>query len=144
VTTPRDPGVVRENLRGFIIAGTILGVTLIIAMTVLSYADKDSTELRSLINTVLNAVSVILSGGAVVFARNAQTNAAIAAEQTNGAMDPRMEQAVARVLAQRDRTVARGGQPYPSAGATGPWGGETVSDRLGTDPLNPAGPDRFA
>jgi hypothetical protein len=155
VTNPAG-GIVRENLRGFIISGTILGVVLIAAMTALSLAGKDATELRSLINTVMNAVSVILSGGAVVFARNAQANAQVAAEQTNGQLDPRFEQAVARVLAQRDRTAARGEQTYGTAGATGPWptaGGSTPStdpdptrgiSRPYTSPYNPAGPDRFA
>ncbi len=100
--TPAVPGVVKANLTVLVVCGTVLAIVLIGAMTYLSLNEKSADDLRGLVNTAFNLINLILTGGAVAFARQAQTNAGVAAQQTNGALDVRIERAIARALAQQD------------------------------------------
>ena len=82
-----------------VIAGTVLAVVVLGCVTILAYAGKDATELRSLINTVLNFASVALGGGTLLYAGSANQKASKAVEQTNGALDQRIREAVANAVA---------------------------------------------
>lgn len=92
-----------------IIAVTTVIVVVIACLTLLAYAGKDASQLRSFINTVLNIGSVVLSGGGLIYAGSANAKAsqaadksAQAADQTNGGLDARIHAAVTRALEDKE------------------------------------------
>ena len=67
----------------------ILTLTTLIGFFLLIYAGKDVTEFRSLINTVLNTVTLGLSGLGAVAAVGAAKSSSKAEDQTNGLLTER-------------------------------------------------------
>lgn len=91
-------------------AGTVLSVILLVCLTILAWADKDSEAITRVVNTLLNFVGLLVGGGAFVFSRNAARNAeaathnsAAAAVQTNGGLEQRIQAAVTAALDERAR-----------------------------------------
>lgn len=76
------------------ICGTIVFVTVIAAFVVFGVTGADATEFRAFLNIVLNIAAVLLSGGAFVASGASAKSAAKAEEQTNGALDGRIQDAV--------------------------------------------------
>ncbi len=82
-------------------------VTVFLCVVVLSFAalawkSGDMSELRSLINTLFNVATLILSGGALVVGGAAARSADQAARQTNGELDKRIRDAIGSALATQD------------------------------------------
>lgn len=67
-------------------AGVLL-LTTLVGFTVLIYAGKDVTEFRSLINTVINFVTLAIASIGTVAATGAARSSSKTEEQTNGLMD---------------------------------------------------------
>ncbi len=78
----------------WVICATVAFMTLIACFTFLAYTESDATELRALINTVFNAVSVIFSGGAFVYGAAAARASRNADTQTNGGLETRIRDVV--------------------------------------------------
>lgn len=76
------------------VCGTVVLVTVIAAFVVFGVTNSDATEFRAFLNILLNVVSVVFAGGAMVTAGAAAKSSATAAEQTNGALDSRIREAV--------------------------------------------------
>lgn len=101
---------------------TVILITLIGSFTILAWGGKDATELRSLVNTLLNIAAVLLSSGGAVLAGLAAKKSTEAAENTNGKMQQTIAtaihdevhssvpQAVANVLS-GDTEVKTNGRP---------------------------------
>jgi len=68
------------------------------AFVALSIAGADTADFRAFLNTVMNLVTVILSGGALLAAGAAAKSSANAEEQTNGSLDKRIEHGVRRAI----------------------------------------------
>lgn len=68
------------------------------AFVSLSIAGADTADFRAFLNTVMNLVTVILSGGALVAAGAAAKSSANAEEQTNGSLDKKIEDSVRRAV----------------------------------------------
>ncbi len=110
----------------FIGAITVVAVTMIVCLTILSLQKADATEISRLLNTTLNFVAPIIGGGGLLVGIQARNQAAQAAEaarvtalQTNGALDLRIQSAVARALTasgQPPLTPASPSPPPPSPG----------------------------
>ena len=81
------------------ICGTVVFLTIIAAFVFLSVTGSDATEFRAFINTVMNAAAVVLAGTGAVAAGVAAKSAGTAVKQTNGALDGRIETAIAQALA---------------------------------------------
>lgn len=75
---------------------TVAFVAVIGAFTYLSAVGADGTEFRSFLNTVVNLVTLLVSGGAVAFAGQA-------AKQTNGDLDARIANSVTAALDRQRR-----------------------------------------
>lgn len=101
------------NLRAYtpwvIVAAAVVSMTLIICLTLLAMEGKSSEELSRILNSGLNVLGALLAGGAywrasqaTEQAGGARQEARVAAQQTNGALDDRIAQAVHRVLDQRE------------------------------------------
>jgi uncharacterized protein YfeS len=71
-----------------------LGVLAVFAY--LSAIGADGTEFRSFLNTIVNLVTLVVSGSAAVYAGKAQS-------QTNGQLDKRIEEGAMKAL-NRQRT----------------------------------------
>ena len=73
--------------------------SVVAAFTILSINGADTGDFRAFLNTVMNLVTVVLSGGALVAAGAAAKSSANAEEQTNGSLDRKIEGAVRRAYA---------------------------------------------
>lgn len=90
---------------------TLAFLGVLAALVVLSVTGTPADELWTLLNRVANFGGLLLGGGSVVYAGAAARNSQQAAEQTNGALDERIEAGVQRALtAQRAADVAPGGE----------------------------------
>lgn len=81
------------------ITAAFLGV--IITLGWLSAVDADATEIRSFINLVMNLAGLLLGGGALTYA-------GLAARQTNGDLDKRIEAGARAALDQADADNRKG------------------------------------
>ena len=81
---------------------TVVAITVILSFAALAWKSGDMSELRSLVNTIVNIATLALTGGALVVGGAAARSADQAARQTNGALDARIEEAVAKAIARRD------------------------------------------
>lgn len=80
-------GIVKNAPNAIIWAVCLCFLGVIAAFVVLAVTDSDATELRTLMNTVLNIASTVLSGGALVVAGAAAKSAHQTEQQTNGLQD---------------------------------------------------------
>jgi hypothetical protein len=79
------------------------------AVVVMGVTGTDATEFRSFLNTVLNFGALVVSGGGAIYAGAAARNSQVAREQTNGALDKRIQDAVTEALSvQRTDDIATG------------------------------------
>lgn len=104
--------VIKSNMTALIAAGTLLAAVIVGCMTLLILNGKSTEDIRALLNTVMNFVSILLGGGAMVFARQANASAGQAAQQTNGELDARIRSAVTAAL--EDSQRGSGVPPYRS------------------------------
>lgn len=83
---------------------TLAFVAVLVAFVTLSVTGSDPTEFRSFLNTVVNLATLLVSGGAVVFAGKAS-------QQTNGGLDQRIKDGAkdAVVEALNEQRTADGG-----------------------------------
>lgn len=77
---------------------TVFAMTVVLSFAALAWKSGDMTELRSLINTLFNFGTLILSGGSLLAAGASARSADQAARQTNGELDKRIQTAVARAI----------------------------------------------
>lgn len=75
---------------------TIIVLGMISSLTVLSALGADTTEIRTMFNTLANVAQLVLTGLAATGGAYAAVNARKAADQTNGTLDARMQKAVER------------------------------------------------
>jgi Kef-type K+ transport system membrane component KefB len=84
-------GVDVKNVPGIVwVCATVTIVAIIGSFVILGVTGADATEFRSFLNTIMNAATVLLSGGAFVFA-------GASAKQTNGVLDDKIRAALAEV-----------------------------------------------
>lgn len=105
----------RVNLKnvptGAWVFASIAVVAIFAAYVVTPLTGADGTELRSLINQILNVGTLLAVGGGAVYSGAAARNSEKAAEQTNGTLDARITEGVARALdAQRATDTEPGGE----------------------------------
>lgn len=81
-----------------VICVTVVVCSVIGAVTALSYAGSDTTELSRLINTLFNVVSVIFSGGAFLYSGAAAKRADDSANSVNGELHKKIESSVRQAL----------------------------------------------
>lgn len=82
-----------------VVCGTLLAAVVLLCLTFLAYFEKDTDTLIRLINTLLNAVGVLLGAGAFVYSGTAAKRADDAASTVqNGNLDRRIREAMSRVL----------------------------------------------
>jgi hypothetical protein len=108
---PTDLRKVADRVPGTVLAIclTVVAVTVIGSFVFLAATGADTTEFRSFVNTALNIGAVMLAGTGAVAAGVAAKSAGTAVQQTNGALDARMEKVLQRALATHlDTTVAKG------------------------------------
>lgn len=77
---------------------TLAFLGCVAAVVVMAVTGTDATEFRSFLNTVLNFGALLVSGGGAVYAGAAARNSQVAREQTNGALDKRIQEAVTQAL----------------------------------------------
>lgn len=77
---------------------TVIVVIVIICGAFLAVTTHDPTSFRALLNTLLNAGSLLLGGGGMLYSASAANKAGKAVEQTNGNLDFRIKQAVRSVI----------------------------------------------
>lgn len=77
-----------------LICGTVLFCILIGSFTLLAWGGKDATELRALINTILNIAGVIFGGGAFLYSGMAAKRSDEAANNTNGKLQEVVKTAI--------------------------------------------------
>lgn len=93
------------------IFATVALVALVAGFVLLTINGADTAELRWLVLTLLNVGGGAASVGGLVYSGAAARNAQVAAEQTNGALDGRIQAGVMRALEeQRAADVAPGGE----------------------------------
>ncbi len=101
-------GPTKSHVPWFIGAVAVVAVALIVCLTVLSALGADSTEVSRLLNTALNFIGPIVSGGAYLRASQAAEASRQTVTQTNGDLDRRIEAALEKALRRQDqRTVSR-------------------------------------
>lgn len=100
-----------KNTPGWVVAvcGTVVFVTIVGAFVFLAATGADATDFRTFLNTVLNAASVLLGGGAFIAAGAAAKSAASAEKNTNGVLDKRIEEGAQRALISHNFTINREG-----------------------------------
>lgn len=87
-------------------------VAVIGAFVFLSATGSDTADLRTFLNTILNVVSAIFSGGALVVAGAAARSAGKVQEQTeNGHFTEQVREGVSRALAPQQSTAVRPQKP---------------------------------
>lgn len=77
-------GIMKNAPSTLIGAVTLCFVAVVAAFVYLSASGSDTSDLRTFINTVLNIVSAVFSGGALVVAGAAAKASNVTQEQTNG------------------------------------------------------------
>lgn len=87
----------------------ILMLATMIGFTVLIYAGKDVSEFRSLINTVINFVTLAIASVGTVAATGAARSSAKTEEQTNGPSSAERD-AVARAAAKHAIALYKAGE----------------------------------
>ncbi len=80
---------------------TVFACVVVLTLGAFAWKTGDATELRSLLNTLFNVATLILTGTSVVVAGSAARSSDQAAQQTNGALDGRIQEAVTRALESR-------------------------------------------
>lgn len=88
------------------------------AVVVLSLSHADTTDTFRFLNLAWNAVQIVATGGAVVYAGAAARNSQDAAEQTNGLLDEERhniaqdaaQKAIASYVAQNKSYIAQNGE----------------------------------
>ena len=105
-------GVTLKNVPlGAWIFATAAILALVAGFVVLAVNGSDTSELRWLVLTLLNVGGGAASVGGLVYSGAAARNAQVAAEQTNGALDARIEAGAIRALElQRAADTAPGGE----------------------------------
>lgn len=107
-----------ENVRGVVVKApngvllvcvTVFASVVVGAFTLIAVVGGDATELRALINTLLNVGALILSGGSFLYAGVAARSSNEAAENTNGKLEKTVHTAVKQALV--DKEVSRHGRP---------------------------------
>ena len=111
------PGSSLPSLRSYVphlvYGGVALAVTLIAAMTYLTAIGKPTDDLSRLLNTAANIVTLVLTGGTLLYSKRGQDAATVAAVQTNGGLDERIRAQVHQAMSERDVTRLTNG-PDPS------------------------------
>lgn len=87
-----------------IICATVVTITLIGCITVLSVYSRSTDDLFRFLNTILNGAGVLSGLGAFLYAGAAAKSSQVAAQQTNGSLDERIQTAVHKALDQRKDT----------------------------------------
>lgn len=85
-----------------IVCATVAFVTVIGAFVIFGITGSDATEFRSFLNVLMNAATLILSGGSMLVAGSAARSASKAEEQTNGQLDTRIKSAVKLALSEKE------------------------------------------
>lgn len=99
-------GVDVKNVPGVVwICATVTVISIVAAFVILGTTGADATEFRSFLNTVMNAASVLLSGGAFIFA-------GASAKQTNGQLTEKIRAAIAEVKNDADTSNANVSNAY--------------------------------
>lgn len=99
-------GVDVKNVPGIVwVCATITLIAIFGSFVALAIVGADATEFRSFLNTIMNAATVLLSGGAFVFA-------GATAKQTNGALNEKIRAAVLEVKESTEASAASTAQAY--------------------------------
>ncbi len=77
---------------------TVFACVVVLTLGAFAWKTGDPTELRSLLNTLFNLATLLLTGTATVVAGAAARSSEQAAKQTNGDLDRRIESAINRAL----------------------------------------------
>ena len=93
--------IVKNAPNSLIYAVTAIVMTVIVSFTVLAAIGADPTDLRNVLNVLLNVAAVALSGGGVIVAGAAAKSASAAERQTNGAMTQTIRDAVAAAMTEQ-------------------------------------------
>jgi hypothetical protein len=80
---------------------TVAFLSVVTAFVVLAVTGADAAEFRGFLNIFANLAGIMLGGGSVVYAGAAARNSQRAVEQTNGALDSRIEAGVRAALEQQ-------------------------------------------
>lgn len=107
MTDPLDPLVPAPPYRRLAVPATVIAVCatsvllgLVGSFSVLAFYGRDSTPLVQLVNTIMNVLNLVLSGGAIVYAGSADRKAGVAVQQTNHSLDARLAATVQTVIRQ--------------------------------------------
>ena len=84
-----------------IVCATVVVVVLVAGVVGLVALGKDTTALSGLVNTLLNGATVLVGGGAAVYAGKAYSASATSAKRLNGELDARLVQAAHQALDER-------------------------------------------
>jgi hypothetical protein len=105
-------GVTLKNVPGVVWACvTVAFVAVLAALVVMAAIGADSTELTRFLNLIMNTAILVVGGAGAVYSGAAAKSAQDAAQQTNGALDQRITDAVSQALtAQREADTAPGGE----------------------------------
>lgn len=82
------------------VCATAILLALIGAFTVLAWGNKDTTDLRSLVSTALNVLTLLVSAGGLTLAGLAANKSSEAAENTNGKLQKTVSNAVHEAVPQ--------------------------------------------
>jgi len=88
---------------------TVAFCIVIGSLTWLSITGTDPATIRQFLNTVGIYAGAIISGGGAIYAGAAAKNAQDTKEQTNGALDKRIADSVAKALADKEGGTGNGG-----------------------------------
>jgi hypothetical protein len=105
-------GVALKNVPAVVwVCVTLAFMGVLTALVVMAAIGADSTELTRFLNLIMNTAILIVGGAGAVYSGAAAKSAQDAAQQTNGALDQRITDAVALALTtQRDQDTAPGGE----------------------------------
>jgi hypothetical protein len=111
MTVPPTAQTLRSYFPHVIYGALFLAVALIAAMTYLTAIGKPTDDLTKLLNTAANVVTLVLSGGGLVYAKKAQDTAGVAVAQTNGVLDDRIRAQIHQAMSERDLTRSAPADP---------------------------------
>jgi hypothetical protein len=94
--------ILKNAPNSLIYAVTVAFVVVIGALTALSIAGADSSNLVSFMDTILNIVAALFSGGALVVAGAAAKSANNAEKQTNGDFHQAVQDTVREAMSEND------------------------------------------
>lgn len=94
-------GEIIRQIPGKVVAlcGTLLAVTVLGCLTFLAATGADATNVIQVVNTAINFVTLGAAGSAVAVGASAAASSRTAVQQTNGALDARIQAGVAQALA---------------------------------------------